>query len=272
MAIYDEINYWSEIKIDIVKRYAAEYSRILTNQRGLHHIYIDAFSGSGRHYSKTKRAFVLGSPLEAARLNPPFKEYFFIDIDKEKMSALQNNFHERRDIHILGGDCNTLLLQEVFPYIQSEKSRRGLCLLDPYSIDLTWEVVVRAGHMKTIEIFVNFPAMDINRNVLLKKPQNVRDSDIRRMNIFWGDNTWQNIAYDEVFDLFGEQRKKKRPITEMVYAYKKRLENMAGFAHVSAPLPMRNTRRGIVYFLLFASQKPVADRIVTYIFNKYRNY
>lgn len=272
MAMYDEINYWSEIKIDIVKRYAAEYSRILTNQRGLHHVYIDAFSGSGRHYSKTKKTLVLGSPLEASRLNPPFKEYYFIDIDKEKMSFLQNSFPERRDIHILGGDCNVLLLNEVFPYIKSSKSRRGLCLLDPYGLDLTWEVVLQAGHMKTIEIFINFPAMDINRNVLLKKPQNVRDSDIRRMNIFWGDNTWRSIAYDEVLDLFGEHRNLKRPITEMVYAYKKRLENIAGFAHVSAPLPMRNTRRGIVYFLLFASQKPVANRIVTHIFNKYRNY
>ena len=30
---YDEINYWSEVKLDIVKDYAAKYSAILSTQR-----------------------------------------------------------------------------------------------------------------------------------------------------------------------------------------------------------------------------------------------
>lgn len=34
---------------------------------------------------------------------------------------------------------------------------------------------------------------------------------------------------------------------------------------------MRNTMGAIVYYLYFASQKPVAQNIVTDIFNKYRN-
>jgi hypothetical protein len=48
---FDEIGYWSEIKLDIVKDYASAYSRILAAQTkpALHHVYIDAFAGAGGH-------------------------------------------------------------------------------------------------------------------------------------------------------------------------------------------------------------------------------
>jgi len=34
---------------------------------------------------------------------------------------------------------------------------------------------------------------------------------------------------------------------------------------------MRNSTGAVVYYLFFASPKPVAERIVTSIFDKYRN-
>ena len=62
---FDEIGYWSEIKLDIVKDYASAYSRILTAQRkpALHHLYIDAFAGAGVHISKATRQYIAGSPI-----------------------------------------------------------------------------------------------------------------------------------------------------------------------------------------------------------------
>jgi hypothetical protein len=45
---------------------------------------------------------------------------------------------------------------------------------------------------------------------------------------------------------------------------------VAGFKHVPKPLPMRNSRGVIIYYLFFASQKPVAMHIVQDIFNRYR--
>ena len=51
---YDEIGYWSEVKLDIIKEYAAAYSSILSGHKGpnFYHIYIDAFAGAGKHISK----------------------------------------------------------------------------------------------------------------------------------------------------------------------------------------------------------------------------
>ena len=50
----------------------------------------------------------------------------------------------------------------------------------------------------------------------------------------------------------------------------KRLKEVAGFSFVAEPLPMRNSVTAVVYYLFFASQKPVAHSIITDIFRKHR--
>jgi len=51
----DEIGNWTEVKLDIVRGYASEYSKILAKQQKprLDHVYIDAFAGAGVHVRKT---------------------------------------------------------------------------------------------------------------------------------------------------------------------------------------------------------------------------
>ena len=87
---YDEIGYWSEIKLDIVREYAQAYSTVLTKRKEIRkHLYIDAFAGAGVHISKQTGEFVLGSPLNALNVRPPFTEYHFIDLDGDKAANLQ---------------------------------------------------------------------------------------------------------------------------------------------------------------------------------------
>jgi hypothetical protein len=58
---YDEIGYWSEIKLDIIKEYAQAYSKIMNTQRFIRkHIYIDAFAGAGHHISKVTERLPAG--------------------------------------------------------------------------------------------------------------------------------------------------------------------------------------------------------------------
>jgi hypothetical protein len=47
------------------------------------------------------------------------------------------------------------------------------------------------------------------------------------------------------------------------------LNKVAGFDFVPEPLPMRNSRKGVVYYLFFASPKAVAEKIITDIFRNY---
>jgi len=267
----DEIGYWSEIKLDIIRDYAKAYSTILSKQERfrLHHVYIDAFAGAGIHVSKTRGAMIPGSPQIAVATDPPFREYHFIDLDGTKVGNLRQLFQGRSNVHVYEGDCNRIMLEQVFPQVLYKDYRRGLCLLDPYGLHLDWGVIRTAGQMKSLDVFLNFPIMDMNMNVLWKNPDGVDGSDVARMSSFWGDDSWRSIAYRPEATLFGpvDEKNDNETIAE---AFRERLKRVAGFAHVPPPIPMRNTIGSTVYYLYFASQKPVAQNIVTHIFNKYR--
>ena len=272
---FDEIGYWSEVKLDIIREYAHTYSTILSAQTKppLHHLYIDGFAGGGRHKTKNSGDIVSGSPSNALAVRPPFREYHFIDLDQQKVAALERLAVERSDVIVHSGDCNDVLLQKVFPRAKYEDYKRALCVLDPYGLHLDWAVVATAGRMRSIEVFLNFPVADINRNVLWRDREGVSHTQQQRLTRYWGDETWKEAAYKPARQsgLFGSQPDEKASNDEVAEAFRQRLINVAGFKHVPRPMAMRNSNNAIVYYLYFASSKPVANDIVNAIFEKYRN-
>jgi len=267
----DEIGYWSEVKLDIIKKYAKAYSTIINKQYEIQkHLYIDGFAGAGVHISKQTKEYVPGSPLNALNVEPPFKEFHFIDLDGGRADMLRKICVSYGNVNIYEGNCNELLLKEIFPRAKWSDYRRALCLLDPYGLHLNWEVVQTAGKMKSIEIFLNFQVMDMNMNVLWRNPDKVDKSQLARMNAFWGDDSWYNIAYTKTKGLFGDIEE-KAGIEPVLKAYKGRLKKVAGFAYVPDPIPMRNSKGTVVYYLFFASPNDTGAKIVREIFGKYRN-
>ena len=269
---FEEIGYWSEIKLDIVKDYARAYATILAKQ-GIRFAYIDGFAGSGVHLSKSSRELVPGSPLNALKIEPPFHEYFLVDLDGDKVDHLRGlaEVRDRKAVHVIHGDCNQVLLQDIFPKVRFEDYRRALCVLDPYGLHLDWQVVETAAKMKSIEIFLNFPIMDMNRNALWRNPDQAGPAGRARMTAFWGDESWRTAAYRKQPTLFDGEADVKRENRDIVDAYAKRLKSVAGFEYVPDPLPMRNSTNAVVYYLFFASHNRVAGKIVEDIVNKYKD-
>ena len=264
----DEIGRWSEVKLEIIQKYAHAYSTILSKQGNFHHIYIDAFAGAGVHVSKLTKEFIQGSPLNALNITPPFREHHLIDLDELKVESLKELTKDFKNVYIYNEDCNKVLHDRILPQITYKSFKRALCILDPYGLTLDWKVVELAGKLGTVDIFINFPVADINRNVLRRDRSKVAEADIDRMNMFWGDKSWETSAYSNAGCLF-EEYKEKQDNQTVVDAYIDRLKNVAGFKNVPAPLAMKNSKGAIVYYLIFASQKPVANHIVNDIVRKY---
>jgi three-Cys-motif partner protein len=269
----DEIGYWSEIKLDIVKKYAAVYSTIMSKQPSIRgYYYIDGFAGAGVHLSKSTKEFILGSPTNALNITPPFIGYHFIDLDGNKAKLLKelSKNNPEANVSIYEGDCNKILLEKIFPLVKYSEYKRALCLLDPYKLNLNWEVMHVAGQSKAIEIFLNFPVMDMNRNILWTNPDKVGQKQLGRMNAFWGDESWREAAYEKQQGLFEAiEEKTSNPI--IAEAFRKRLNKTAGFNYVPDPIPMRNTKGATIYYLFFASPNETGGKIVKEIFNKYKN-
>lgn len=270
MLEFDQVGYWSQIKLDIVQKYALAYSTFMAAQRNpsYEHVYIDAFAGAGVHIPKGTRRFIPGSPLNALLITPRFHRYYFIDIKAEKTQHLRELSAEDPRVLIHQGDCNEVLNAKVFPNVQWNQYRRGLCILDPYGLHLDWSVIEAAGKLKTLEIFLSFPVADMGRPVLWRNPVGVDSADIKRLTQFWGDGSWKDVAYDSKPDSSG--RSTKTDHDTLASAFQARLQNVAKFRHVPEPLPMRNSKGSVIYYLFFASQKPVAGEIVTEIFDTYR--
>ncbi|MFH0911871.1 MAG: three-Cys-motif partner protein TcmP [Planctomycetota bacterium] len=170
----DYVGYWTEIKLQILRDYAKAYVKIMNKQSHInHYAFIDGFAGAGTHVSKATGEEINGSPVIALEVEPAFSHYHFIDLEKKRVERLRQIAETRSDVSVYEGDCNNVLLKEVFPRCKYEDFRRALCLLDPYNLNPNWEVVQTAAEMKSIEIFLNFSIMDINRNILSRKSEDV---------------------------------------------------------------------------------------------------
>jgi three-Cys-motif partner protein len=273
--LLEEIGPWTEIKLEIIRKYARAYSVILRNQATprLTHVYIDAFAGAGRYIARQTGLLVPGSTEIALATDPPFRHYYFVDIDDLKYARLEQLAEHRTDVTVFHGDCNTILVNNVLSQVRWEQFRRGLCILDPYGLHPNWSTVAAAAAAKTVEVFINFPTMDMNRNVLWRDPARIDQGQAERMTQFWGDESWRTLFYAArpQLNLWGEQREAKAATNEAVAdAYRKRLQQVAGFAYVPEPLSMRNSTNAILYYLFFASHKAVAGDVVEQIFDTYR--
>ena len=267
----DEIGYWSEIKLEIVRKYASAYSRILSSKPQIkEHIYVDAFAGAGAHISKATQQIVAGSPVIAMQIEPPFSELHLIDLDGSRADELNRLAKEDSRVTVHNGDCNRVLLEEVFPQCRYANHRRALCLLDPYKLNVNWEVLQTAGNMGSIEIFYNFMIMDANMNVFMRDPGKVTPTQTKRMNAVWGDSSWRSAAYKKTQDLFGDTEEKATN-EDIAEAFRRRLHEVAGFSDVPPPMPMRNSKDAVVYYLYFASPNKTGAKIVTEIFDRYRS-
>lgn len=266
----DEIGAWSQLKLTIVKKYLKPYSQILSN-KGFEHFYIDAFSGAGLHKSKKTRKIIFGSPYNAVNTNPPFKHYYFIDKNLKKLEFLRrylsiNGF--KKNITYYNEDSNHIITNELVPYINKSRKRRALCFLDPYGLHLNWNTVEAVGNSNKTDIFINFPWADIQRNILHKRFNTVLDLHKDRMTLFWGDNSWKEIAFEETTDLFNKTSYTKVANAKqlLTQAYKERLMKTANFKEVLDPLPIYMSNNVILFYLYFASQQKVATKIASDIF------
>jgi three-Cys-motif partner protein len=272
----EAIGIWTEIKLRIIQEYAAAYTTILKEKPWCRaYAYIDAFAGGGEFVSKEDRQrLIAGSPLNALNVSHKFTEYHFIDIDPTKIARLNELVAGRPEtIHPYVGDANQVLPQRILPRFQYDSFKRALCILDPCGVDIEWATIQSIGQAKTMDVFLNFPLMDINRNAALKKLETADPQQGARLTKIWGDESWKDLAYVEQRDLFSQSVlvKKIKGNETLKQGFMARLKDVAGFKFVPDPILMRNQQGGPLYFLFFASYQPVAQKIVQDIFEKYRS-
>jgi len=272
----EAIGVWTEIKLQIIREYASAYTTILKDKpwcRG--YAYIDAFAGPGEFVSKEDRERkIAGSPKNALDIQNKFTEYHFIDINRSKVEQLKNltaGIPEFKTICFHVGDANQILRQGIVPDFQYDSYKRALCILDPYGIDIEWATIEAIGKARTMDVFLNFPLMDINRNAALKTLEAANPEEGARLTKIWGDESWKALAYVEQGQFFSPPQliKKGEGNETLKLGFRERLIKIASFEFVPEPILMTNMMGGPLYFLFFASHQPVAQGIAEDILRKW---
>src|SRR5881628_786703 len=72
----DDIGYWPELSLDIVREYASAFSRIVSRQPGLTHYYVESFAPGG--VGKPGDQLAPGNPLNGLLVTPPFRHHYLV--------------------------------------------------------------------------------------------------------------------------------------------------------------------------------------------------
>ncbi len=268
----DLIGKWSVEKLGLLQKYLSAYINVLIKQpwcKGYE--YIDAFAGTGKPKKKEEEEYIDGSPGIALGLNPPFTQYHFVeqsDWRVEKLKQLEKEYSNSRSIAIYHSDCNKILREQILPQLPYTSMKRAIAFIDPFGMEFEWQTMEEVAKTKTIEIFLNFPNMAINREVLRKNLNKISESAKIRLNRFWGTEDWLDSFYQEEETLFGPEKIKKHLSgKEFGKVFKQRLEEI--FPYCSDPILMVNSNNAPLYCLLFAGHNKTGVKIASDIFVKH---
>ncbi|MCC7105186.1 MAG: three-Cys-motif partner protein TcmP [Chloroflexi bacterium] len=269
------IRLWTRDKLEILGKYLHAYSTIMRKQRDEEgwlksYSYIDAFANEGQYFDADAREYVDGSPGVALKCDPPFDDYWFIELRASRLVSLQANvtaLPNRERAHFVQGDANEVLANTITRQIRREYYRRGFVFLDPYGLQVSWDTACRLAEARAFDVFVNFPVMGVNR--LLDRDRLPDERNTAALERIIGDSSWIEPMYESQPDLFGETRHQRgrSRAEEIADIYVRKLKAL--FGRVSRPVIMRNSANAPLYALFLASHNETAVKITNSIFQTY---
>lgn len=204
----------STAKLNALAYYLDAYATALklqpSPQRPFRLHYIDAFAGKGTFAPRLTDESGVATPEEragSARIAldaPGFRNYTFIELDERHCAALQQ-LADREPIgrvFVRPGNANDILPQ-VLEGIDWNNSR-GVLFLDPYGMQLRWQVLEQAAATKALDVWYLFPLSAVMRQMPRSKAA-LDQSKVEALNRLLGTDEWQNFYRPPPMgDLFGD--------------------------------------------------------------------
>jgi three-Cys-motif partner protein len=288
---------WTQDKLERIRRYLVEYTRIFTKSPSASFfgtIYVDAFAGTG-YRTESRRGesedslfppeigepdvqeFLKGSARIALEIEPSFGSYVLIEKSGPKvydLEELKSQFPQMKDrIAILKGDANGELTKWC---VRTDwRTHRAVVFLDPCGMQVDWNLIRTIAATKAIDLWILFP-LGVAVNRMLTKGEKPPEKWAASLTRIFGEDKWKSEFYrTQVMDtLFGDQYTKE--IKDADYRkigdyFVRRLKTVFADA-ADNPLPLRNSKNVPLFLLCFAvgnpKGAPIAKRIASYILKK----
>jgi three-Cys-motif partner protein len=270
---------WTAAKLERVGKYLTAYTTIFAkNPRAqkLTPIYVDAFAGTGYRsrlprledqtqlFSELREtdadAFLKGSARIALEVEPPFKQYVFIEQDAahvRELEALKRQFPQKASvIQIVRQDANDYLKE--WCTRTDWQTCRAVMFLDPYGMQVEWSLIEAIARTEAVDLWVLFP-LGVAVNRLLTRAEPPPGKWAQALTRMLGTEDWRNAFYPRRVErtLFGEEeiRTKEADFAKIGRFFVERLKTVFT-AVADNPLPLRNSRNVPLYLLCFAAGNP----------------
>lgn len=206
-------------------------------------------------------------PLVATRAGPPsFTHLYWVDADPGCTASLQmhREEHSDRNIRIYEGDANAgiddvlLDLPKIYP---------TFAFLDPRGTELHWQTVSKLARHKTgsrtkIELFILFPFNQGIARLMPHDPQRMVNEEA--LDRFMPDPLrWREVYKRRAAMTAAEFRR------TMLEEYVNGLQSL-GYKYVPPPRLVSTPKRQPLYFLVFASDHPAGENIMTWCLSHVR--
>ncbi len=262
---------WTKEKLTIIEDYLQFYVRALSKQK-VKLVYIDAFAGSGKTELQSGET-IDGSALISMKYN--FDEYYFIELDNDRSQHLYDEIKARypekiNKVTFITGDANIelkSLLSKLTVY------QRGVMFLDPYAMELNWDVLESAKQSGILDIWYLFPLNALTRNLF--KKLNMPEATKEKVTRILGTDSWEKELYHQSAQLsfFDDEPLERVNFDGLVDFVKDRLKS--NFPYVSPKSRMLKNSNNSPMFILFfimtnASNKAIGlgSKVVSDIFDK----
>lgn len=227
-------------------------------------VFIDLFSGPGKCIIREEGREINGGGILALnRDEAPFNEFFYFDIRKDNVSALQKRIGNKTNCHVVCGDSN-LLVKGLVDKLLRKHLRYHFAFVDPFGPDgLKLTTLQELARLKRMDMLINFPIGAIKRNL----PTWIKETDAI-LDEYLGTQVWRekiqtidNNVFRILIDIFKAQLKLIGYPEEGLKMMSPKNDIYPGLPTVS----IKNTKEVDLYVLILASKNRIAQKIWTSI-------
>ncbi len=269
--------YWTQAKLAILEEYLPALLQASSSVSET--IYLDAFAGQGHGVDRVTGEVFRGSAriaLEAGKTRGFTKlRYFEMGSRAAALEAQLRSEYPGRDIRVYEGDCNDTI-GDALSDLRNFRWAPTFAFLDPDGMELAWRTLDRLADHKRgyrttkkreykVELWILFPTQGLVR-VLAHDPAKLLPIHEEQATRLFGCESWRNVlAERRAGNITAAQAQE-----EYVNLMRWRLTNVLGYRRTH-PFEIKNTRGGLLYHMIFATDNEAGDQIMSSIYEAAAN-
>jgi three-Cys-motif partner protein len=255
-----EWQYWTRNKLEILTGYLPAFN--VAAKRSSERLYIDLMAGEPVNRERTTGEEFDGSARLALSASPSFTRLVLCEMpDKAAIleADLRQKFPHRR-FRVYPGDCNETI-DQVLADLAPWRWAPTFVFADQQAAEIRWDTLTKVAAFKSgprkAELWILMsPAMVAKGVAGTNGP-----AFANRVDALYGTGDWRRVQAARDQNLISAEGYRD----EMVNLLRWRLEHQLGY-QLTARVPMRMPSGMPIYDMLFATDHPLGDKIMTHLY------